>query len=268
MPSITISEPNYAFVDADNMARGFVQLLKRKNISQSDYCCFSLAELLQNGRHDRVLVYSSAGMDDTVAPWIDDIQMLDGFVLRTGRLTKKGKIVKQQGVDVKLAIDAIQHAYRGNMKSCTIYSGDGDFIPLVDALVESGIFVNVGSFSNPSKGDVAPVLKAKADVYTHLDGHEMFNRCAVRWFGGGVGIENFKLDNFSNGYAKSVEKMEVNGTHFFVSTLNGIRFFFHSKASPENLAQAVRFGSKRQAKLWFQFVWPTLSGVALWDDMP
>lgn len=267
MPSLAISEPSYAFVDADNIARGLIQRLSQTSIRKGDYRCFSLKEMLQRGRHDRVLVYSGADVDDSVAPWIDEIQTLDGFVVRTGQIKRKGTIVKQQGVDVKLAIDAIQHAHKGNMKSCVIYSGDGDFIPLVDALVEAGIFVTVASFANPDKGDVAPTLRAKADAYVHLAGHELFNRCTSGWFKGGASLDPVNLGNSAPGYAKSAEVVEVAGSKFVLTTLDGVRFFFSKKVGRRKAGFAARFSSKRQAALWLQFVWPSLDGVPHWASL-
>lgn len=166
---------------------------------------------------------------EKVAPWVDEIQMLDGFVLRTGRVTRKGNVVKQQGVDVKLAIDAIQHAYKGNMNSCVIYSGDGDFIPLVDALVEAGVFVTVASFGNPAKGNVAPKLKAKADKYQHLSGHEFFNRTTSEWFKGGVNLQLGRITSIVSDYDKCTKSINLDGSSFSVSIYNGVRFFSQRK---------------------------------------
>ena len=55
------------------------------------------------------------------------------------------------------------------MTSCSLYTGDGDFLPLVNALVDNGTFVTVASSNNPEKGEVTPELRNRADAYNRLD---------------------------------------------------------------------------------------------------
>lgn len=255
----------YAFVDADNIARGLDSLLRRSGVDQSDFHCFSLRGYFDQAAHKRVFVYSGKDENDAMSPWIEDIQAHDGYVVRAGRTTVKGKQKKQQGVDVKLAVDAMQHAVRRTMSSCTIYSGDGDFIPLVDALVEEGVIVSVSSFSNPSKGEVAPTLRAKADRYTYLAGHETFNNLTSGFFKRDVFVNRQNLDRLSNTYFEVSEEMVLSNETFRFSTRDGLRVFVKSREDPKN-GFTVRFRSKRQMKLWIQVALPSLDVQLHWPD--
>jgi hypothetical protein len=62
-------------------------------------------------------------------------------------------------VDVQLAVDALLMASRGLFSKCTLLTGDLDFKPLVDALVEMGVDVHL-LYPN---GETTEDLKASAD---------------------------------------------------------------------------------------------------------
>ena len=53
----------------------------------------------------------------------------------------KGQVAKEKGVDVALAVDALQTAVEGKIDVAVLVTGDGDFLPLVRALNKQGIRV-------------------------------------------------------------------------------------------------------------------------------
>jgi uncharacterized LabA/DUF88 family protein len=68
----------------------------------------------------------------------------DGFHVYEGdarRRRKRG--LEQRKVDVMLTVDMLRHTFMKNMLSATLLTGDGDFKPLLDALVELGMFVTL-----------------------------------------------------------------------------------------------------------------------------
>ncbi len=119
--------------------------------------------------HSRRFVYYADNNGKT-PDFLLNTEKTNGFILRNGQLTHKkgGRPHKQRGVDVLLAVDAMQHSFRKSMTHCTIYTSDGDFLPLIDELVASGTFVRVKSFNDPEKGDVAPLLRRSADSYERM----------------------------------------------------------------------------------------------------
>jgi len=76
---------------------------------------------------------------------LERIQQVSGAHVRSGWLTGRGKKRRQKGVDVQISVDMMHHAARGNMDHAILFSGDGDFVPLVEALVDMGVTVEVAA---------------------------------------------------------------------------------------------------------------------------
>jgi hypothetical protein len=88
------------------------------------------------------------------------IERQDGYHVRTGEAhRRRGKGNEQKMVDVQLAVDALLMASRGLFGSCTLITGDLDFKPLVSALVEVGVNVQLLYPKDETNDD----LKAAAD---------------------------------------------------------------------------------------------------------
>jgi uncharacterized LabA/DUF88 family protein len=58
----------------------------------------------------------------------------------------------EKGVDVALAIDAIQIALSGTIDVAVLVTGDGDFVPLVRALTKHGVRVLIAYFKYEDDG--------------------------------------------------------------------------------------------------------------------
>lgn len=69
------------------------------------------------------------------------IQALDRVHVALGQIV--GRDRRQKGVDVRLAVDMMTYAFRGNITRATIFAGDADFVPLLKALVAEGLHVTL-----------------------------------------------------------------------------------------------------------------------------
>jgi uncharacterized LabA/DUF88 family protein len=69
---------------------------------------------------------------------VDRVHVYEGDARRRRR---RGLIQKK--VDVMLTVDMLMHSFRKNMHQATLLTGDNDFKPLVDALVQDGMFVTL-----------------------------------------------------------------------------------------------------------------------------
>jgi uncharacterized LabA/DUF88 family protein len=69
----------------------------------------------------------------------DRVHVYEGDARRRGQ--KGGQ--RQKMVDVMLAVDMLTHSFRRNMHEATLFTGDLDFKPLIDALVMEGMFVTL-----------------------------------------------------------------------------------------------------------------------------
>ena len=98
--------------------------------------------------------------------YFENIKSIVGSHVRLGRLTGKSeKKKRQKEVDIRLTVDMLNHAFRRNFDHAILLSGDGDFKPVVEALVDMGVFVTVmGDLKHTSKD-----LKQAADAYFPLD---------------------------------------------------------------------------------------------------
>jgi len=156
----------FAFVDADNVRESLNRAFKNLGLNQAETDQLPLIEYLL-GAHDtnRYYVYSAIELGAQAPDWIKQIQSRSRFVFRSSLLTTKGGQRKQEGVDVKLAIEAIRCANKKIMDTALIFSDDGDLLPLVNSLVDEGITTAVVSFGNPERSDVAARLRDACDEY-------------------------------------------------------------------------------------------------------
>ncbi len=154
-------QPHFGFVDADNILLSFKNRLTQLGFSEDQFTWFDPTKLFNIMEQERTYVFSAAKNASDTPKWLEGCRSNSGTILRIGTLVEKeGRSRKQEGVDVHLAVEAMKLAYTSRMKTCTIYGADGDFLPLIKALVDYGCITNIVSFNNPSKGRVAPELQA------------------------------------------------------------------------------------------------------------
>ncbi len=170
--------PIFSFVDLENIRCGLDKFLERKEVPSGRRAIFSLERLIRVFQSDRVFIYSAVDRDAPDDPLIQSLRSGSGFIFKSTKLTQRNGRRKQQGVDVLLAIDALKHAQARNMGSCRIFSGDGDFLPLIDALVETGVIVSTIGFGDPSKSEVAASLRDASDTYYQIGYEILFDTFA------------------------------------------------------------------------------------------
>jgi uncharacterized LabA/DUF88 family protein len=162
-------QPSFAFIDADNVWKTFETKLREFGVTTEESYYFDFSRLFQILPHDRCYVYSAINEAGEKPVWLEQLERSNGFLLKLGTLVEKSKGKKQEGVDVKLAIDATRFAFSNVMKTATLYGADGDFIPLVEAIADSGTLASIASFNDPDKGRVAPTLRAASDRYIRMN---------------------------------------------------------------------------------------------------
>jgi uncharacterized LabA/DUF88 family protein len=93
-----------------------------------------------------------------------------GFHFRPGTLSR-GRRQTQKEVDVLLAVDMLTHGFNRNMTHAVLVTGDLDFRPVVEALVRTGVFVNVWY----EKRTAADALPLAADFGSELNWHALYD---------------------------------------------------------------------------------------------
>jgi uncharacterized LabA/DUF88 family protein len=82
------------------------------------------------------------------------------------RVFKKTKDRGSKGVDIALATDMLGHAHRKHYDLAILVAGDGDYVPLVEAVQREGALVHVWFLQN----GLSPSLQMAADGYADITG--------------------------------------------------------------------------------------------------
>jgi uncharacterized LabA/DUF88 family protein len=125
----------------------------------------------------RISYYTSVVGDDVHLASIEkqirgfNYMSRDGTITRTQHLSprvfkKPSKSAKSRSVDINIVIDALRYAKGQTVGIVGIFSGDGDFAPLVQELTHAGVEVEIHAFSS----GLSPLLERFADDFISLDG--------------------------------------------------------------------------------------------------
>jgi uncharacterized LabA/DUF88 family protein len=132
-----------------------------------------LAEFQGRGTLLRAVYYSPIVQDSNefsgVRPLLDWLDY-NGYMVVT-KATKEfidasGRRKVKGNMDIELAVDAMELA--GQVDQIVLFSGDGDFRPLVEAVQRRGVRVTVVSTVSSQPPMIADELRRQADVFTDL----------------------------------------------------------------------------------------------------
>jgi uncharacterized LabA/DUF88 family protein len=93
------------------------------------------------------------------------LSLLNNFHVYEGTTRKRRKGVEQKKVDIMIAVDMLNHSFRKNMNRATLLTGDLDFKPLIDALVDNGMFIDL----------LYPVNKTNTELIQAADSSQELN---------------------------------------------------------------------------------------------
>ena len=164
----------YAFVDGGYLRQGLGTISvawQELNVRELAHAARGMVrdrwqgETMQVGR---VFVY------DAVPEGADEEDEVERWLRRNGRELdvhiRRGLVVgtppRQKGVDIKLAVDALSMAAKGVYDCALLFAGDGDFVPIVEAVRSEGPLVAVCCFRN----SISRQLKNEADRVGYLPG--------------------------------------------------------------------------------------------------
>lgn len=131
------------------------------------------SEFMRRGKMVRAFYYTALIENEEYSPIRPLVDWLDynGFTLvtkpakeftdSTGRRKVKGNM------DIELSIDAMEMA--DHVEHIVLFSGDGDFRPLVNAIQRKGVRVSVVSTIRSQPPMIADDLRRQADNFIELD---------------------------------------------------------------------------------------------------
>jgi uncharacterized LabA/DUF88 family protein len=184
-----MADQNYLFVDGAYLRQRHSESISRVFSKQTKLDLSKLRAILRrdNTSFQRVFYYDC--LDDIVRTneepeqlkarineqeeFFDRIRALDGFHVGLGSLSGTSKKKRQKEVDIRLAVEMLDHAFRRNMSSAGLIAGDLDFVPLVESLVRLGTWVDI--FYDPRS--IAPGLLASADRGVQLGFQNYYSLC-------------------------------------------------------------------------------------------
>lgn len=180
---MTLIKREFVFIDGENLLFRYQDMLSSGKKPRSGVT------------HERdVFVWSNHAMDR----WIGDIMRTTYYTSCTGaperlaeveelilsrtyqfqapRMEADGRLIprvfkkdkksqKSRRVDINISIDSLWHGFRNDYEVCVLFSGDGDFVSLVEAIQRLGKQVHVHAFSSGLDHN----LRRKADSFHLLD---------------------------------------------------------------------------------------------------
>ena len=178
------------FVDGENLAIRYGCVLGGKApLPHVEYepDVFVWSKLLNMQHHvscevTRCHYYTSVPGDKERKDQIHDkLQAMD---IQAPRVFHRDKLRGSKQVDVSLTVEMLNHAYRNNYDVAVLVAGDGDYIPLVKAVMDSGhrVFLWFIDGGSSSLHGLSPALRRSVDYYYNLD-TVLFNENAPRYFG-------------------------------------------------------------------------------------
>jgi len=95
---------------------------------------------------------------NSVAAWLQRNDDLPDVLVRYGRLIEDAggkKPSRQKAVDIYLAVDAVSLAFKRLCDVLVLVAGDGDYVPILDAVRENGPLVALSSFRTGLSSELA-----------------------------------------------------------------------------------------------------------------
>jgi len=98
--------------------------------------------------------------------FIYNLNRLNRFEVRLGRLQKIGRTYKQKRVDVLLSVDLVRMSWNHQINKAVLLTGDSDFVPAIKAAKDAGVLT------------VAFYSRGAPQVYAH---DELLYECDERF---------------------------------------------------------------------------------------
>ena len=131
------------------------------------------AEFMRRGKLLRAFYYTALLESEEYSPIRPLVDWLhyNGFTMRTKPAKEytdsQGRRKVKGNMDIELAVDAMELA--PHIDHMVLFSGDGDFRPLIEAIQRKGVRVSVVSTIRSQPPMIADELRRQADNFIELD---------------------------------------------------------------------------------------------------
>ncbi|MFC3068429.1 NYN domain-containing protein [Phenylobacterium soli] len=177
------NRPAYMFVDGACLQE-MIQAASERYLEPG--FVFEIDYRALRGTHAKVYYYDAIprsgadASDEQIEAKAQELGLIgrqDGYHVRSGEAVRRKKAWTQKMVDVQLAVDMMSLAARGMYSSATLITGDLDFKPLVDALVDLGLDITLIYPAGHTNNDL--IAAADRAVEANVD---WFFACATQRF--------------------------------------------------------------------------------------
>lgn len=131
------------------------------------------AEFMRRGKLVRAFYYTALLENEEYSPIRPLVDWLhyNGFTMRTKPAKEytdsQGRRKVKGNMDIELAVDALELS--NHIDHMVLFSGDGDFRPLIEAVQRRGVRVSVVSTIRSQPPMIADELRRQADNFIELD---------------------------------------------------------------------------------------------------
>jgi uncharacterized LabA/DUF88 family protein len=176
------------FIDGENLSFRYKELVASGKVPRPDNVliqdCFVWNQRVLNDHIwsiKRLSYYTSIVGDDVLVRSVREqiarttyrcttAKTTDSESIRTGQIVpfvkkKTARSRKESICDIAIAVDVMRACYRDHAETIWIFSGDGDFIQLIEEVVHSGKIAYVSAFSSGLNPDLPIVV----DEFLSLD---------------------------------------------------------------------------------------------------
>jgi uncharacterized LabA/DUF88 family protein len=157
------------FVDGENLSIRYKDELGNREhtqhvLSVPDVCVWSHYASRINGPEEyiRRYYYTSCKGDEQARTNVEDQLRLAG--IEAPRVFSRTQTGRSKQVDITLATEMLTHAHRDNYDIAVLVSGDGDYVPLVEAVKAEGKRVALWALTS----GLSLKLKKSADHYWNI----------------------------------------------------------------------------------------------------
>lgn len=114
---------------------------------------------------DTKLRQSQRSICEVPCEWSQDATLRGSGRLMPRLFKKEKRNQKNKSVDINITVDALRHAYNNISDVIWIFSGDADYLPLIEEIMRTGRQVWLAAFSD----GLSPFLPHAVDEFFDLD---------------------------------------------------------------------------------------------------
>ena len=117
----------------------------------------------------RTSFYTGVPENSSRHSFLDRLESLPDFEVKTKPLLRRGEHLVEKGVDVLIATDMLWHGLKGYAEHIVLVSGDADLCDAITRLMDNGVRVTVAMFSRHAAQSIMRAPDRFIDLTEHAN---------------------------------------------------------------------------------------------------